>query len=313
MHGGRIQRIVAVHDAQEAGGLLERLGAQARHFPQRIASRRRRRAHRDGVTMFSASGRRQPGDARQQRRRCGVHIDAHGVHAILDHCIQRASQPWSGSHRADTGRRRWTSDRSSPVRPADPAGGARSIPRHAASHPGPETRWRPAPKPNTPRRRPPRRRSLVSFSSRMPLHQLGRQLVGFARGRAVADADQIHCVLLRQRGERRQRAVPVVARHDADTRWRFPAPCRCDRTIATLTPVRMPGSSPMVDARAGGRGQQQVVQVAREHPNRLFFGALAQLGEQLGSRAATAASPARSSALSAAARRRRRASDPQCR
>ncbi len=37
MHRGGIQRIVTVHDAQEAGRLLERLVAQARHLEQILA------------------------------------------------------------------------------------------------------------------------------------------------------------------------------------------------------------------------------------------------------------------------------------
>ena len=35
---------------------------------------------------------RQARDARQQRRRGGVHVDAHRVHAVLDHRIERARE-----------------------------------------------------------------------------------------------------------------------------------------------------------------------------------------------------------------------------
>ncbi len=51
----------------------------------------------------------------------------------------------AGSHRAGTGPRRSTSDRSSRVRPAGLAGGGRSTPRRAATRPVPGTPWRPAP------------------------------------------------------------------------------------------------------------------------------------------------------------------------
>jgi hypothetical protein len=37
-------------------------------------------------------GRVEAGDARQQRHRGGVHVHAHGVHAVLDHRIQAARQ-----------------------------------------------------------------------------------------------------------------------------------------------------------------------------------------------------------------------------
>ena len=36
VHGGGIERVLAVHDAQEARRLLERLGAEARHLLERV-------------------------------------------------------------------------------------------------------------------------------------------------------------------------------------------------------------------------------------------------------------------------------------
>ena len=53
-------------------------------------------------------------------------------------------------------------------------------------------------------------------------------------------------------------------------------------TIATFTPVRRPGSRPIVARGPGGRGEQQVVQIAGEDADRLFFRTLAQRGQQLG-------------------------------
>ena len=54
MHRGSIERVLAVHDAQEAGRLLERLGAEPRHLLQAGA-----RLERAGLvaerTMLSAS------------------------------------------------------------------------------------------------------------------------------------------------------------------------------------------------------------------------------------------------------------------
>lgn len=43
-------------------------------------------------------------------------------------------------------------------------------------------------------------------------YQVGGELVGFARGGAVADADEVDIVFLRQHGQRMQRAIPVAAR-----------------------------------------------------------------------------------------------------
>jgi hypothetical protein len=45
---------------------------------------------------------------------------------------------------------------------------------------------------------------------------------------------------------------------------------------ATFTPVRIPGSSPIVDALSGGRGQEQVVEVVTEHANRFGLRFFAQ-------------------------------------
>ncbi len=47
-------------------------------------------------------------------------------------------------------------------------------------------------------------------------------------------------------------------------------------TTATFTPVRMPGSSPIVTRWPAGRRQQQVVQVAAEHADRLGLRLFAQ-------------------------------------
>jgi hypothetical protein len=53
---------------------------------------------------------------------------------------------------------------------------------------------------------------LVSRASGMPLHQIGRQLVGLAAGGAVADGDQLDAVLASRARQHVQRAVPVAAR-----------------------------------------------------------------------------------------------------
>ena len=91
MHGGRIERVLAVHDAQEARRLLERLGAEARHLLQGDA-------RLEGAVLVAegddVGGKRliEARHVRQQRRRGRVDVDADRVDAILDHRIERARE-----------------------------------------------------------------------------------------------------------------------------------------------------------------------------------------------------------------------------
>ena len=77
----------AVADAQEAGALLERLRAEP-------ADRLQLRATLEGAVLLAVLddlGReRRPnaGDAREQRRRRRVELDADAVHAVLDHLLE---------------------------------------------------------------------------------------------------------------------------------------------------------------------------------------------------------------------------------
>ncbi len=91
VHRGAVERVVAVVDAQEAGGLLEGLVAQARHLPEGFAVGE----HAVGVAVFDdvlGQDRVEPRHARQQRGRGCVDVDADRVHAVLDHGVQRAGQ-----------------------------------------------------------------------------------------------------------------------------------------------------------------------------------------------------------------------------
>ena len=69
-----------------------------------------------------------------------------------------------------------------------------------------------APTPSRPRRRPRRPPPSSSAQLRMALIRSRGELVGFARRGAVADRDELHAVCRAQRGQRAQRAVPVLAR-----------------------------------------------------------------------------------------------------
>ncbi len=113
------------------------------------------------------------------------------------------------------------------------------------------------------------------------LDQVLRQLVGLARGGAVADRDQRHIVLGRQLAQRVQRAIPVVARLVRVDRGGV------DHLAGGVDHRHLhAGAQARVEAhrgaRAGRRGQQQGLQVAREHVDRLELGLFAQGAHQFG-------------------------------
>jgi hypothetical protein len=105
--------------------------------------------------------------------------------------------------------------------------------------------------------------------------QIGDQAIGFARGGAVADADQVDLMLACQHGQGVQRAVPVTARF-----------VRVDRGGVEQLAGGIDdgdldaGAQAGVEAHggvfAGGCGEQQVVQVGAKDADRFGFGALAQ-------------------------------------
>src|SRR6478672_2748551 len=82
MHRRRVERLVAIGDAQEARALFEGLLAQARHLQQGLAILERaiRVAVVDDVL---GDGRRQARHAREQRGGSRVDVHAHRVHAVL--------------------------------------------------------------------------------------------------------------------------------------------------------------------------------------------------------------------------------------
>ncbi len=76
VHAGRVERVVAAGDAQEAGALLERLRAEPRHLLERRAGAERPvgvavRHDARGEALADA------GDPGEQRRGRGVDVDAH--------------------------------------------------------------------------------------------------------------------------------------------------------------------------------------------------------------------------------------------
>ncbi len=91
MHARRVERVFAARNAQKAGALLERLRPQARHILERLARAERTVAVAVQHDILRQTGA-DAGNARQQRRRGGVDVDADRVHAVLDHSIERPRQ-----------------------------------------------------------------------------------------------------------------------------------------------------------------------------------------------------------------------------
>eukprot|EP01132_Coremiostelium_polycephalum_P019837 gene19837-biopygen10937 len=274
-----IQRVVTVHDAQEAGGLFEGFFAKACDFFQRCTGLER--------TVFVAVGHDvlrqggvEAGDAGQQRNRSGVYVHAHGVHAVFNHGVQAASQfqlrhvvlvlADADGFRIDLHQLgQWVlqaasdghcaTDRHVEVREFLGSQFRRGVHRSAGlgdHHLGHLHAW-------------------VFFD------QLGGQLVGFTAGGAVADGNQVHRVLGAQGGQDGDGLVPLVVRHVGVNRGVIQqlAGGVDHGNLAAGAQARVEAQG---RAWAGGCGQQQVVQVVGEYADGFGFGAVAQLAQQVG-------------------------------
>ena len=148
------------------------------------------------ATMFWARPGAEARDARQQRRRGRVDVDADRVDAVLDHA-RRASATACASSRScwywptpiDFGSILTSSASGSCSRRA-----IDTAPRSVTSSSGQFLATR-RPRRNRPRRRPPTPRPWSSLRSRQRPEQVGGEPVGLARGGAVADGDQLDPVL----------------------------------------------------------------------------------------------------------------------
>ena len=207
MHAGGIERILAVRDAQESGALLERLRPQPRHFLQRLA----RFERAVGVAVLDDALRQPRADARhprQQRRGSGVGVDADRIHAVLDHGIERARQLALAEVvlvLADSNRLRIDLDQFGqrilqPPRDRDRAAQGDVEIRQFLGRKG---------RRRIDRRAGFRHHDLRHLQVRQQLHQIGRELVGLARGGAVADRDQVDAMCARELAEHRERLVPA--------------------------------------------------------------------------------------------------------
>ena len=314
VHGGRVERIVAVVDAQEARRLLEGLRRRAA-APSRSCSRLRNgpcasRCVDDVLARATSTGPRSapaaaptPCSRRRRPRSRSPRPPRRAARASfvwLTSCwywptpidfgsIFTSSASGSCSRRAiDTAPRRLTS-RSGNSRDAELR---RRVHRRAGL--GHDDLGQP--------------------QLRMALDQVGRELVGLARRRAVADRDELHAVLLRELRRARAASRPSRCAARAGRPWPCRAACRCGRPPRPSRRCAARDRGPSSTRVPGGRRQQQVVQVACANTRIASASAtLAQRCEELGLELPGAASPSRSSARSAAARRRPGGRGRRCR
>ena len=230
--------------------------------------------------MLEASVRLRPETARQQRHRGGVHVHAHRVDAVLHHRVERAGE--AGLVHvvlvlADADGLRLDLDQLGQrvlQAPRDRHGAAQGD-VEIGELVGRQLRGR------VDRGAGLRHHHLGDLEVGHLGGQIDHQPVGLAAGRAVADAHQLDPVLDAQRGQRGEGAVPVV-----------PRLVRIDRVGSDQLAGRVhhrhldagaeAGVEPHGGARAGRSRQQQVLQVAREHRDRLGVGLLLEPRQQVG-------------------------------
>ena len=92
MDSRAVQRIVAAADAQEAGGLLEGLVAQARHLANRSAIAERAVGVRGSRRCFSPARLFRPDTRASSGSRSRVQVHADRIDAVFDRRIERARQ-----------------------------------------------------------------------------------------------------------------------------------------------------------------------------------------------------------------------------
>ena len=279
VHRRGVEGIVALHDAQEAGGLFEGLWTEAGHLEQGLAVR-------EGAVFLPVAhdvvgqGFAQAGHPGQQGRRGGVHFHAHGIHAVFHHRIELAGELvlvdvvlvladadglGIDLHQLGQGILQAAGD------------------GHGAAEGNVEIRKF--------LRRP--FRSRIDRSARLADHERGQaqpgvladqflhQPIGFPRGGAVADAHQLHAMTLRQFRQDGDGLVPAVLRCVGmdDGRLQQLAGGVAHHHLHAGAQARV---QPHDGARPGRRGEQQIPQVFAEHANGLFLGPLAQAQVEIG-------------------------------
>ena len=214
VHRRGVQRIVAVHHAQEAGRLLEGLVAQARHFLQRRARGERALACRGSRRCFAPRCVDRP----DTRASSGADAVFTSTPTAFTQSSTTASS-WRASSVCDTSCWYWpTPIDFGSIFTSSASGSCRrraidTAPRIDTSRSGNSCATR-IPRPNTPTRRLRTPRSWSASGSGMLLDQVAAPVCPFrATGGAVADRDQVNRSAWRTaRPACAMRAVPVVAR-----------------------------------------------------------------------------------------------------
>ena len=194
VHAGRVERVVAAGDAQEAGALLERLRRPAAAPPSAPSGCGTARWRRGARRSCAASASLMPGDPAQQRHRRGVDVDADARSRS-----PRRPRPASGTACASA-RSCWywpTPIDFGSIFTSSASGSCsrraiETAPRSETSSSGSsaeayaDAEYTDAPASET--------TTLVSVSSGCRRDQLGGELVGLPGRGAVADRDQLDAV-----------------------------------------------------------------------------------------------------------------------
>ena len=245
------------------------------------------------ATIASASDAPRPDTRASSERRGRVEIDADGVHRVFDHGVERAGEPILVDVvlvLADADRLRLDLDQLGQriLQPARDRDGTAQ--RHVEIRELGRGRLRGG----IDRRAGLADDHLDRLRRRHVGQHVGDQLLRLAAAGAVADGDQLDLVLADQAGELGLRAAHVVLRRERiDGRRRQQLAGAVDD--GDLDAGADAGIEPHRRARAGGRGQQQVLQIAGKDLDRLLLGPLAQLAHQVERQATATASPATSS------------------
>ena len=118
--GAGVQRVGAVADAQEAGGLLEGLGAEPRHLAQLGARDGTGRSRCGTRRCCAASCGPEAGDVGEQLRLAVLTSTPTLLTQLMTTSSRELLAGRADPRRAGTAPRRWTWGRSSPARPAGP-------------------------------------------------------------------------------------------------------------------------------------------------------------------------------------------------
>ena len=273
VHGGGVERLVPVRDAQEASAQLEGLVAEARHGHQPLAVGKGPVGLAEGDDVLGEPPV-EPGHLGEQWHRGGVEIHPDRVYAVLHHRLQGA-----GEARLvdivlilpDPDRLGLDLDQLGQRVLETPGDRDRPAQRHV------ETRQLLRGDLRGRVDRGPRlahhQRAQAEF--RMALDEFARELVGLARGGAIADAHQPHLVLGAECRQPGDGGVPLVLGDmRIDGVGRGDPPGRVDHRH--LDPSAQARVQPQGRQAPGRGGEQQGLEIEPEDADRLLLRGLQQ-------------------------------------